>query len=168
MTFPSGETRSMKAGKSSVIAKAVIEQYATRFLKDPVVLWLSESGNKVVQQDNLLARRLKLHIDPSKALPDIILVDLGGQVDGSELLVVFVEVVASDGPVHAHRKKALTDIATQAGFELSSLRFMTAFEDRGSTVFKKAVPDLAWDTTAWFVSEPDNLILFEGWREPLD
>lgn len=167
VTFPNGETRSMKAGKSSVIAKAVIEEYATRFLKDPVVLWLSESGNKVVQQDDTLAKRLKLHIDPSKALPDIILVDLGEQVDGSELLVVFVEVVASDGPVHAHRKKALTDLAIQAGFELTSLRFLTAFEDRSDPVFKKAVSDLAWDTAAWFVSEPDKVVLLESLAQPL-
>ncbi|MDQ7994595.1 MAG: BsuBI/PstI family type II restriction endonuclease [Luteibacter sp.] len=162
VTFPNGETRTMKAGKSSIIAKAVIEEYATRFLKEPVVLWMSESGKKVVQQDDTLARQLKLHIDPSKALPDIILVDLGEQVDGSELLVVFVEVVASDGPVHEHRKKALTEIAIQAGFELTSLRFLTAFEDRSDSVFKKAVSELAWDTAAWFVSEPDNIILLEG------
>lgn len=162
VTFPSGESRKMKAGKSSVIAKAVIEEYAARFLKEPAVLWLSESGNKVVEQDDSLARDLKLHIDPSKALPDIILVDLGQQIDGSELLVVFVEVVASDGPVHAHRKKALTDIAIQAGFELSSLRFLTAFEDRNDPVFKKAVSELAWDTAVWFVSEPDKLILLKG------
>jgi hypothetical protein len=166
VTFPNGETRSMKAGKSSVIAKAVIEEYATRFLKEPVVLWMSESGKKVVQQDDTLAKQLKLHIDPSKALPDIILVDLGEQVDGSELLVVFVEVVASDGPVHEHRKKALTDIAIQAGFELSSLRFLTAFADRSDSKFKKAVSDLAWDTAAWFVSEPDKVVLLESLAPP--
>jgi len=115
-----------------------------------------------VARDDVLARDLKLHIDPSKALPDIILVDLGQQIDGSELLVVFVEVVASDGPVHAQRKAALADIAIQAGFELSSLRFLTAFEDRNDSVFKKAVSELAWDTAAWFVSEPDKLILLKG------
>ncbi len=162
VTFPNGETRAMKAGKSSVITKAVIEEYAPRFLNEPVVLWVSESGSKVVLQDDLLARRLKLNIDPSKALPDIILVDLGRRMDGSDLLVVFVEVVATDGPIHAHRKKVLTEIAVQAGFEVTSLRFLTAFEDRCDSVFKKAVSELAWGTTAWFASEPATLISLQS------
>jgi hypothetical protein len=162
VTFPNGETRSMKSGKSSLITKAVIEQYAIRFLKEPTVLWLSESGKKVVERDDSLAKRLGLRIDPSKALPDIILVDLGDDADGSGFLVVFVEVVASDGPVHAHRKKQLTEMAVQAGFELSSLKFLTAYADREDPVFKQTVSNLAWDTAAWFVSEPDNIILLEG------
>lgn len=163
VTFPNGETRSMKTGKSSVISKAVIEEYARRFLRQPAVLWLSESGNKVLARDDNLARQLGLRIDPSKALPDIILVDLGEAVDGSGFLVIFVEVVASDGPVHAHRKKALTEMALQAGFDLSSLKFLTAYADRQDAVFKKTVSDLAWDTEAWFVSEPDALILLKGY-----
>lgn len=157
--FPNGETRSMNAGKSSVIAKAVIEDYAKRFLKQPAVLWLSESGNKVLARDEKLAGQLGLRIDPSKALPDIILVDLGNETDGSGFMVVFVEVVASDGPVHLHRKKALTEMALQAGFEVSSLRFLTAYEDRTDSVFKKTVSELAWGTAAWFVSEPGNILL---------
>lgn len=159
VTFPNGETRSMKTGKSSVIAKAVIEDYAKRFLKQPAVLWLSESGNKVLARDENLAGQLGLRIDPSKALPDIILVDLGNETDGSGFMVVFVEVVASDGPVHLHRKKALTEMALQAGFEVSSLRFLTAYEDRTDSVFKKTVSELAWGTAAWFVSEPGSIIL---------
>ena len=162
VTFPNGETRSMKTGKSSVITKAVIEEYAARFLKQPAVLWLSESGNKVLARDDSLARHLGLHIDPSKALPDIILVDLGDEADGSGFRVVFVEVVATDGPVHAHRKNALTEVAVQAGFEPSSLKFLTAYEDRRDGVFKRTVSELAWGTAAWFVSEPDSILLLEG------
>jgi hypothetical protein len=37
VTFPAGETRSMTSGMSSVIAEAVIEEYATRFVKEPTV-----------------------------------------------------------------------------------------------------------------------------------
>src|SRR5690606_6077038 len=45
VTFPSGETRSLAPGPSSFIAQAVIEVFAKRFLEQPAVLWLSESGN---------------------------------------------------------------------------------------------------------------------------
>ena len=156
--FPNNETRSLSAGPSSVIAKAVIEQFAPRFLKNPHVLWLSESGNKVVARDEDLASRLGIVIDPSKALPDIILVDLGEDAGGSDLLVLFTEVVATDGPINRHRKEALTHIASEAGFEGQHLAFLTALLDRSTSQFRKAIVEIAWGTYVWLVSEPDHII----------
>ncbi len=158
VTFPNGETRSLSAGPSSVIAKAVIEQFTKRFLKKPHVLWLSESGNKVVARDEKLAATLGIVIDQAKALPDIILVDLGEDAGGSDLLVVFAEVVATDGPINRQRKEALTAIAKDAGFENEHLAFLTAFLDRSTAQFKKAIVEIAWGTYVWLVSEPDQVI----------
>jgi hypothetical protein len=45
VTFPNGETRRLAPGPSSIISKAVIEDFATQFLEHPAILWLSESGN---------------------------------------------------------------------------------------------------------------------------
>lgn len=156
--FPNGEMRKLSAGPSSIIAKAVIEVFATKFLKQPAVLWLSESGNKVVAKDDQLAKSLGLVIDPKKALPDIILIDMGVKEDGSEMLVVFIEVVATDGPINRARKVTLKSLATEAGFEEKNLAFLTAYLDRSSSIFKKNVADLAWGSNVWFVSEPDNVI----------
>lgn len=158
VTFPNGEKRSLAPGNSSLIAKAVIEVFAPRFLKSPAVLWLSESGNKVVAQDEKLANSLGLKIDVSKALPDIILVDLGAETSGADMLVVFSEVVASDGPIDRERKSVLTSLALEAGFDEHHLAFLTAFLDRSSAPFKKSISDLAWGSYAWFVSEPEHLI----------
>ncbi|WP_343742903.1 BsuBI/PstI family type II restriction endonuclease [Herbaspirillum huttiense] len=158
VTFPNGETRTLAAGPSSVIAKAVIEQFAPRFLKQPAVLWLSESGNKVVARDERLAAALSLKIDASRTLPDIILVDLGADIGGNEMLVVFTEVVASDGPINRERKTVLTEVAIDAGFDQKHLAFLTAYLDRAGAPFKKSVSELAWGSYAWFVSEPDHLI----------
>ncbi len=156
--FPNGETRSLSAGPSSVISKAVIEEFAIRFLKNPHVLWLSESGNKVVARDDGLATKLGLVIDPAKSLPDIILVDIGHDVGGEDILVVFTEVVASDGPINRQRKADLTKIAKEAGFEEEHLAFLTAFMDRATSQFKKAIVEIAWGSYVWLVSEPDQLI----------
>ncbi len=156
--FPDGELRMLAPGLSSVIAKAVIEIFAPRFLKKPAVLWLSESGNKVVARDEKLANGLGLKIDPAKALPDIILVDLGDDNNGTDMLIVFTEVVATDGPISRSRKVALTELAVEAGFDKKHLAFLTAYMDRSKPVFKKNIPDLAWGSYAWFVSEPDHII----------
>lgn len=160
VTFPNGEVRALKPGPSSVVAKAVIEIYAPTFLKVPAVLWLSESGNKVVARDEQLVDLLKLKIDPSRALPDMILIDLGLDPGGGDMVVLFVENVASDGPINNTRKVALTAIAVEAGFDLSQLAFLTAFEDRSHPAFKKSVSELAWGTTAWCLSEPNNVLEF--------
>lgn len=158
VTFPGGEKRKLAPGPSSVIAKEVIEVFAPKFLKAPAVLWLSESGNKVVARDEELAKSLGLKIDASKALPDIILVDIGEDSDGSDMLFIFTEIVATDGPVNRERKIALTRIAADAGFSNKNLAFLTAFMDRAASPFKKAITELAWGSYAWFVSEPENLI----------
>lgn len=158
VTFPGGSKRILSPGKSSLIAKAVIEVFAPNFLKNPSVLWLSESGNKVVTQDDVLAKALGLSINPQKTLPDMILVDSGENADGSDLLVVFVEIVATDGPITRDRKNLLTSIALEAGFSLNTLAFLTAFYDRSGAPFKKAVSNLAWGSFAWFASEPEHII----------
>lgn len=163
VTFPNGEIRNLAPGPSSVIAKAVIEVFAPRFLKHPAVLWLSESGNKVVARDEALANALGLKIDASKALPDIILVDLGADAGGTDMLVVFTEVVATDGPINRERKIALTSLAIEAGFGEGHLSFLTAFMDRASAPFKKSIAELAWGSYAWCASEPEHIIdLREG------
>ena len=48
----------MAPGPSSVIAKAVIEEFARRFLVNAAVVWVSESGAKVVARDDELAFRI--------------------------------------------------------------------------------------------------------------
>ena len=146
VTFPDGETRRMAAGVSSEIAKAVLEVFARRFLIEAAVVLLSESQAKIVKRDESLISRLRLRIDP-----------------GGTPLLVFVEIVATDGAITAERKQALLGIATEAGFDERHVAFVTAYKDRGSTGFKKTVSRLAWGSFAWFVTEPDHLLVqYEG------
>lgn len=158
VTFPNGETRRMATGPSADISKAVIEVFATRFLQKPGVITLSESGNKVVARDDELAKAIGLTIPADKSLPDIVLVDLGPV----HPLLVFVEVVHTDGPVNDARKTALLQIAEGAGFAPQHVAFVTAFLDRASATFRKTVSSLAWGSYAWFASEPDSLMVFSG------
>lgn len=154
VSFPNGETRRLAAGPSSVITKAVIETFAPRFLQHPAVLWLSESGNKVVARDDALARDIGLSIAADRVLPDIILVDLGPD----RPLLVFVEVVATDGAITAARREALLASAQAAGFSPADTAFLTAYQDRQSAGFGKTARHLAWGSFAWFLSEPECLV----------
>lgn len=155
VTFPNGETRQLAPGPSSLIAQAVIQIFARRYLEKPAVLWLSESGNKIVMRDDRIANAIGLRIEADKNLPDIILADLGP----AEPLIVFVEVVATDGAITPRRQDAMFAITDAAGFRRSQVAFLTAYQDRQSAGFKKTVAQLAWDTFAWFVSEPGSIII---------
>ena len=158
VTLPNGESRSMEAGPSSVITKAVVEVFARRFLADPAVLWISESGTRIVQRDDALARDLKLAIEADRLLPDIILVDLAP----SEPLIVFVEAVATDGPVTEARRAGLLGLMRAAGFHARQVAFVTAFQDRGGPAFRRAIAKLAWGSFAWCLSEPEHLVALDG------
>ena len=153
--FPSGETRHMEPGPSSVISRAVVEEFAQRFLEHPGVIWLSESRNQVVARDDGLAQEIGLTIQPDRNLPDLILVDLGPV----EPLLVFVEVVATAGPVSDARQAALMAIATEAGFSENQVAFVSAYADRDDGAFKSSVSELAWRSFAWFMSEPDHIVV---------
>lgn len=154
VTFPNGETRRMAPGPSSVISKAVVEEFAPRYLDRPGVIFLSESRDRVVARDEDLARAIGLEIRAEKNLPDILLVDLGPTAP----LLVFIEVVATDGPVSESRKKALLQLATDAGFDWRQVAFVTAYLDRSQGAFKKTVDSLAWNSFAWFAAEPDGIV----------
>ena len=163
VTFPNKETRQLAPGPSSVITQAVIEVFAPRFLECPAVLWLSESGNKVVARDDKLASDIGLKIEADKNLPDIILADLGP----ADPLIVFIEVVATDGAVTARRKKALHALTDAAGFSQDQVAFLTAYRDRESSGFRKTASGLAWGSFAWFASEPDKIVILrDGANSP--
>lgn len=153
--FPNGETRRLSPGPSSPIAKAVIEDFAPRFLKNPGVLWLSESARKEDRRDADLAKQLGLHIEVDKHLPDIILVD---RPDARSVLFVFVEVVATDGPITEGRRDALLKLITSAGYKGENAAFVTAYVGRSEQVFRRTFASLAWQSFAWCLSEPDRII----------
>lgn len=154
VTLPNKDTRKLAPGPSSIISQAVIEDFAHRFLSHPAVLWISESAVKEESTDRELADSIGLNIESDKHLPDIILVDL--QDDFA--LIVFVEVVATDGPINEHKKEALLELVTNAGLDSSHAAFVTAYKDREHEAFKRTFATLAWQSFAWCMSEPDKII----------
>lgn len=156
--FPNGETRRMAPGASSHIARAAIEDFAARFLGHAAVIFLSESGNRVVARDEQLASEIGLTILPDRLLPDIVLVDLAP----SEPLLVFIEAVATGGPISEERRSALLKLATDGGFRSEQVAFVSAYLDRGEASFRGTISELAWGSFAWFASEPDRIIQMQS------
>jgi hypothetical protein len=163
ITFPNKETRQLSPGLSSIISKEVIETFSVNFLESPVVLWLSTSADKVVAKDEKLAAKIGLNIQADKDLPDIILVDLGP----NDPLIIFIEVVATDGPISERRQQAVYDLTDAAKFDRKQVLFVTAYMDRDFAEVRKTMGRLAWNTFAWFVSEPDKIVILRDGTEKL-
>jgi len=67
-------------------------------------------------------------------------------------------VVSSDGPVTEERRDALSRLITDAGYRPDQAAFVTAYMDRDHAAFRKTMSSLAWNSFAWFLSEPDHVI----------
>jgi len=152
--LPKGGSRVMSPGTSSVLTKAVVEEFAPRHLIEPAVLWISESATKIVAQDDALMRRIGLPIDQQRLLPDVVLADLGEQ----RMRLVFIEVVATDGPFTEERKAELLATTRAAGFPDDQVAFVSVFEHRGAAPAKARFSGIAVNSYLWFMAEPDLVV----------
>ena len=151
--MPDGTRMRVSAGPSSPILQAMVEAFAPRWLRKPVVLWISASDQKAQPQFVQRAASVGLVFDASNELPDLILADLADPVR-----FLFCEIVATDGPVTAERKAALTAIARRSGIDCEQLHFVTAFQDREAAAFRKTFSRIAPDSDIWFSTGPDLIL----------
>lgn len=145
-----GGTRSLEPSESSLILKGVIEEWAPRRLNDPLVLTISEPGDKLYVQDQQQLSMLGINIDVSNLLPDALIADLGT----TPVTFWIIEAVATDGPINDHRKNQLLTWAAQQQIRPESCQFLTAFSSRGSSPARRRLKDLAAGTYAWYLGEP--------------
>jgi len=170
VNLPGGGSVVLPPGPSPTITKAVVEGFAPAFLGDPRVAWISDSASKTPFRDAPLEKVLQITLDKAELLPDVVLVDLNPPGRPGQILLVFVEVVASDGPVTEQRQKAILDLIASSPrkYGPSDAAFVTAYADRGADPARRTMPGLAWRSFAWFLSEPEKLVqLHDGPPRPI-
>lgn len=160
--LPSGVTRQLEPGRASRIIKGVVEEWAPRRLRAPLVLAISEPGEKTAHVDMELLGRIGLMIDAARLLPDLLIAD--GEAEPVEMWVI--EVVHTDGEINEARKRDLMEWGAQFGIEAGQMCFLTAFESRNSAPAKRRLKDLAVGTFAWYADEPGQELYFGPIEEP--
>jgi len=148
--LPDGLERKLEPGEASQILKGVIEMWVPSRLRDPVVLTISEPGQKLYVGDSALIERLEIAIDVGRLLPDALVVDIGVAAP----VFWIVEIVATDGPVDEDRKQALLRWARAQRIPEGRCQFLTAFSSRNAGPARRRLKDLAAGTFAWFADEP--------------
>ena len=151
--LPNGEVRNLPYGKSELLTKEVVEVFAKRFLKQPAVIWISTSRDKVIEKDGKMMNAIGLPIDGSRLLPDLVLADLN-----EPMRLFFVEIVASDGPFTEERRSEVLKLTTKAGFPADRIEFISAFQHRDAAPLKRRFAALAVGSHVWCMAEPDVLI----------
>lgn len=162
VTLPDGTVRDLEPGDASIILRGVIQEWAPARLSDPVVLSVSEPGDKVYVADASRLRALGLTIDAGNLLPDALIVDIAATPPAFWI----VEAVATDGPVTEDRRRQLLRWAGDQRIPPDSCRFLSAFLDRNDGIAKRRLKDLAADTFAWFASEPTRELAWYEMGDP--
>ena len=143
----------ISGGLSALIAKGLIEDFARLHLERPQVLWFSTSERKSIPQFDALSASIGLNIDVSTDLPDLILIDMAA----SRFHVC--EIVASDGAVTEKRKTDLLAMLKTSKISADAIQFVSAFEDRNSPEFRKNFIQIALESSVWFRTEPELLVV---------
>jgi len=150
--LPGGGSRTLEPGMASLIIKGVVEAWAPARMVKPVVVSISEPGEKLFKGDDDLLRYLGISINPSKLLPDLVLADLGTE----PVLFWIVEAVNTDGPIDDNRKADLLAWAQHQQINPEHCRFLTAFRSRNDAAARRRLKDLARGTYAWYADEPEH------------
>ncbi len=153
VTLPSGSTLDLTAGGQNILVKAIIEQFAPRFVPGGHMVYLGDASQKHLLYDSEYLRDLGVEVDPHGRMPDVVI----HHVERDWLILI--EGVTSHGPVNPLRHNQLKDLF--AGSKCG-LVFVTAFLDRSA--MRQYLPSIAWETEVWVAEAPDHLIHFDGER----
>lgn len=149
----SDRTLQLSPGTHSELIKAIIEQFGPRFAPGAEVLYIGDTGAKMVLYDQLTFETLGLHFDTHGKFPDVVL------YWRERNWLLLVESVTSHGPVDPKRH---TELATLFETSSAGLVYITAFPDRQTMA--RYLGEISWETEVWVADAPSHLIHFNGER----
>ncbi len=148
-----GETMHLSPGDHSELIKAIIEEFAPRFVPGGVLIYAGDTGEKWGYFDKELLAKLGVEVDGHGKMPDVVLYCL------ERGWLLLVESVTSHGPVNGKRHDELARLFARSE---AGLVFVTAFPSRA--IMTRYLAEIAWETEVWVADAPSHLIHFNGAR----
>ena len=148
-----GETIRLSPGAHSELIKAIIEEFASRFVPGGVLIYAGDTGEKWGYFDKELLAKLGVAVDGHGKMPDVVL-----YYPEREWLLL-VESVTSHGPVDGKRHEELARLFAKSK---AGLVYVTAFPSRA--IMARYLGEIAWETEVWCADAPSHLIHFNGER----
>lgn len=145
-----GKQITLSPGEHSELIRAIIEDFAPRFVPGSVLVYAGDTGDKWGYFDAALLGGLGVDVDSHGKMPDVVL-----HYTAKNWLLL-VESVTSHGPVDGKRHAELFTGS------IAGLVFVTAFPNR--PVMGRYLGEIAWETEVWVADAPSHLIHFNGER----
>ncbi len=151
LKLSNGITIRLSAGKHNQVQAAVVNQFASRFAKGSVLLYLGDTANKDLHMDSKMLKKLGIPINQHSKLPDVVI------YDPEKGWLYLIEAVTSHGPITPKRIVELEDLLRNC---IAGKIYVSAFPDFAE--FKRHTAALAWETEVWIMEHPDHMIHFNG------
>ncbi|RJX28721.1 MAG: restriction endonuclease [Desulfarculus sp.] len=148
-----GKEFQLSPGEHSELIKAIIKDFASRYVPGGVLIYAGDTGDKWGYFDEAMLSKLGVTLDSHGKMPDVVLY----YPDKDWLLLV--EAVTSHGPVDGKRHEELARLFAKAS---PGLVYVTAFPNRASMA--KYLSEIAWESEVWVADAPSHLIHFNGMR----
>ena len=148
-----GDTIRLSPGTHSELIKAIVEEFAPRYVPGGVLIYAGDTGDKWGYFDKELLVELGVAIDGHGKMPDVVL-----YYPEREWLLL-IESVTSHGPVDGKRHEELAWLFAKSKV---GLVYVTAFPSH--RVMSRYLGEIAWETEVWCADTPSHLIHFNGSR----
>ena len=148
-----GKVLQLSPGKHNEVQAAIIKEFASRFAKGFVLLYLGDTENKDLHVERELLENIGIPITKHSKLPDVVL------FNKDKNWLYLIEAVTSHGPMSPKRIVELEKFLK--GCKAGKI-YVSAFPDFSE--FKKHSKSIAWDTEVWIMEFPEHMIHFNGDR----
>jgi hypothetical protein len=143
----------LSPGEHNELIRAIIEDFAPRFVPGSVLVYAGDTGEKWGYFDAALLAELGVEVDSHGKMPDVVLHYI------TKNWLLLVESVTSHGPVDGKRHAELAKLFAESK---AGLVFVTVFPNR--MAMSHYLVDIAWETEVWVADAPSHLIHFNGER----
>lgn len=148
-----GQEINISPGEHSELIKAIVEDFAPRYVPGGVLVYVGDTGEKWGYFDKGLLAELGVSVDSHGKMPDVVL------YYSEKNWLLLVESVTSHGPVDGKRHAELARLFAGA---TAGLVYVTAFPSR--QLMTRYLSEIAWETEVWVADAPSHLIHFNGER----
>ncbi len=149
----SGKSFTLSPGEHSELIRVIIEEFASRFIPNGILVYVGDTGDKWGYFDAPLLTQLGINVDLHGKMPDVVF------YYPAKNWLVLAESVTSHGSVDGKRHDELAQLFAQSTV---ALVYLTAFPTR--IVMARYLNDIAWETEVWVADAPSHLIHFDGER----
>ncbi|MBP1995819.1 BsuBI/PstI family type II restriction endonuclease [Paenibacillus eucommiae] len=146
-----GKEIQLSPGEHSELIKAIIEDFATRYVPGGILIYAGDTGGKYFDED--LLSNLGVTVDSHGKMPDVVI------YFPEKDWLLLIESVTSHGPVDGKRHDELAQLFKKSS---AGIVYVTAFPNR--SVMARYLSVIAWETEVWVADAPSHLIHFNGIR----